>query len=103
MAAGIGGVLPVAASAQPTSTSYTTPGQYTFTVPAGVSALSVTATGGQGGESTHPDERGDYCAGGEGAVVSGVLPVSAGEVLYVEIGGAGTWSPTGAAAANRGV
>ncbi len=55
----------------------------TFTVPAGVSAVTITASGAQGGEGNAG------VAGGEGAVVQGTLAVAAGERLRVVVGGQG--------------
>jgi hypothetical protein len=56
----------------------------TFTVPAGVTQLQVSAVGGAGGPG------GYSTTGGEGAVVTGDLTVTSSEVLYVEVGGNGS-------------
>jgi hypothetical protein len=56
--------------------------QQCYLVPSGVT-LSVTATGGKGGDGSFT------ASGGFGAVVSGVLTVKAGSVLYVEVGAKG--------------
>ncbi|MGH2871121.1 MAG: hypothetical protein ACRDL5_01505, partial [Solirubrobacteraceae bacterium] len=93
LCSGVGAAVAVSASASSSSggsTTYTTPGEQTFTVPAGVTALTVNATGGQGGASGGLNLDTYVCPGGDGAVVSGVLPVSGGQVLYAEVGGAGT-------------
>lgn len=75
-------VAPGLAGAQTTTTaSFTTPGQYTFTVPAGVSSISVTAVGGAGGTC--------FVAGGEGASVAGTFAVQPGQELQVGVAGAG--------------
>ncbi len=79
---------PVNAGASVTIFSYTG-GEQTYVVPAGVDSLSVTATGAAGG----PPVSGSLPAG-RGAVVSGVVDVTPGQVLYVEVGGAGG-SPAG--------
>ena len=76
------------AVAQATVFSYTG-GEQSYTVPAGVSSLSVTAIGAPGGG---PLSGG--LAAGRGAVVSGVVNVAPGQVLYVEVGGSGG-SPAG--------
>ena len=57
--------------------------EQTFAVPADVSALTVTAYGAAGG--------GSYGAGqpGQGGLASGVVAVTPGTTLYVEVGGAG--------------
>ncbi len=54
-----------------------------YTVPAGVTQLRVRATGAPGG------------GGATGALASGFVPVSAGQTIYVEVGGAGTGSAGG--------
>ena len=66
------------------ATTFVTPGESTFTVPIGVSALTVTATGGQGGGGMDSG-----CEGGSGAVVTGTLPVNPEQTVYAEVGGAG--------------
>jgi hypothetical protein len=71
------------AVAQATGFSFTGAEQ-SYTVPAGVSSLSVTAVGAPGGG---PSSGG--LAPGRGAVVSGVVDVAPGQVLYVEVGGNG--------------
>jgi hypothetical protein len=71
------------AVAQATAFSYTGAEQ-SYTVPAGVNSLSITAIGAPGGG---PLSGG--LAAGRGAVVSGVVNVAPGEVLYVEVGGSG--------------
>ena len=63
-----------------------TGGEQHFAVPAGVTELHVVASGGRGGDSTYLGRR---ITGGLGALVSATLPVSAGQDLYVEVGGAG--------------
>lgn len=55
----------------------------TFTVPAGVNSLKVTAVGGTGGT-----QGSDY-AGAPGAQISGTLAVTPGEVLTLGVGGTG--------------
>ena len=72
----------------PTAT-FDSPGQYTYTVPAGVRSLQVDAQGAQGGTA----------AGGTGAPggrVQTTLSVTPGEVLRLYVGGVGgSVSPTG--------
>ena len=60
--------------------------EQTFTVPAGVSSVHVVARGAPGGRGASLDS--SPSPGGMGAVVSGDLAVTAGEVVYVEVGGA---------------
>ncbi len=65
----------------------------TFTVPAGVTSVSIEAWGASGWSGSYP--------GGEGGYASGDLSVNPGDELYVYVGGQGTLSsgnmnPTGA-------
>lgn len=53
----------------------------TFTVPACVTSITVSARGGQGGTSGY--------TGGQAGQVNGVLTVTPGQVLYINVGGAG--------------
>ena len=78
-----------AAVAHAATFSYTGAEQ-SYTVPAGVSSLSITALGAPGGG---PQSGG--LAAGRGADVSGVVNVSAGQVLYVEVGGIGDFPAGG--------
>ena len=84
-----------------TTQTFTTVGQTTFTVPAGVTSIAVTAIGAQGGGGSAAG-----CEGGQGAAVSGTLPVTPGQLLYVEVGGHGvdveSSSGAGAGGANGG-
>src|SRR5690242_12884418 len=73
--------FPTAASAHQATFSFTG-GEQTFTVPGGVTRLFLTATGGAGGGA-------NYFPGGRGAIVSGTIPVSPQQVLYIEVGGDG--------------
>jgi Glycine rich protein len=63
---------------------FQTGGQQTFTVPAGVTSLHVAAVGGSGGAAGT-----GMAPGGFGGTASADLSVSAGQVLYVEVGGNG--------------
>lgn len=60
--------------------SFTSPGEYVFTVPAGVKTLHIAATGDNGSSLT------SAMPGGAGAIVTSDLPVVPGDVLYVEVG-----------------
>lgn len=78
---------------------FSSPGSYTFTVPARISTISAVAVGGGGGGSYIWS----YGAGGGGgtAWVSG-LPVTPGETFTVEVGGGGsTWSYEGSRPGNN--
>jgi hypothetical protein len=52
-----------------------------YTVPAGVSRINVSAQGAQGGSAS--------AVGGLGGIVSATMPVTAGETLFVFVGGGG--------------
>src|SRR6266478_2223693 len=85
----------VSASATTTEFKYTGAEQ-TFVVPAGVTTVNVTGTGGAGGTGeTRPGSTSPAGAGGRGGVVNGNLSVTAGQTLYVEVGPNGTTSSTG--------
>ena len=71
-----------ASAATNTSTFGSTGGEQTFTVPDGVTQISVYAVGAPGGSS-------EGVSGGLGAQVSTDLSVTPGETLYVEVGAAG--------------
>lgn len=64
------------------TTSFTTPGPAQFQVPADVCSLTITVNGGQGG-----DVRARL--GGSGAQIQAVLAVTPGEVLGINVAGAG--------------
>lgn len=75
--------VPAASAAVTTTTvSYTTPGMYTFMVPAGVTSVQATVTGGAGGACGE-------AAGGRGATESATVPVSPGAELSIGVGGDG--------------
>jgi len=67
--------------------------QQTFTVPQGVSSISVVATG--AGGATGSAIFGTGGAGGVGAVATATLAVTPGETLYVNVGGPGNGSTGG--------
>ncbi|MFD5617035.1 Ig-like domain-containing protein [Streptomyces yangpuensis] len=75
----------------------------TFTVPSGVTQLSVDARGASGGAAAGNDNPGGV--GGAGAEVAGTLTVVSGQTLQVNVGGAGgvgTDSAPGAGGFNGG-
>jgi hypothetical protein len=94
----LGAVLAASALAASTSAAATPPtvtdtfastgAEQSFTVPAGVSSVRVNAIG-AAGEPGRFSRTGVVGAGGAGADVVGQLPVSAGEVLYVEVAAPG--------------
>jgi hypothetical protein len=75
------------------STSHTfnqTGAEQMYRVPAGVTRVHITATGGYGGEAP-----GAFApSGGSPATVSAEVKVKAGSTLYVEVGGSGFIGPT---------
>jgi hypothetical protein len=72
----------------PTTFGYTAAEQ-SYTVPAGVKSVRVSAIGAPGGAGA-PGPTRPGVVGGLGAQVTGDLAVTPGEVLYVEVGGAGS-------------
>jgi Bacterial Ig-like domain len=62
---------------------FSAPGEHRIVVPAGVTSLNVVAAGGRGGEGNYEVE------GGFGAKVTGDLPVTPGQTLYLQVGGNG--------------
>ena len=72
----------VAVSATTATTTFKSPGQYSFTVPVGVTSITVAAVGATGGGC-------EGVGGGHGAQVTASVPVSAGEPLFVGVGGIG--------------
>jgi len=61
----------------------------TWTVPAGVTGISVDVSGGSGGANTTPT------AGGSGGRVTATLAVTPGQVLTINVGGAGGTASAG--------
>jgi hypothetical protein len=70
-----------------TTVSYTTPGTYTLTVPAGVISVQVVAIGGGAGGSGESFGLGS--PGGSGAQVTATLSVTAGQAIGLVVGGGG--------------
>ncbi|MEO8697667.1 MAG: fibronectin type III domain-containing protein, partial [Acidimicrobiales bacterium] len=60
----------------------------TFTVPAGVAAITVTMAGGQGGRGGG-DSQGSPTPGGYRGLVTGVIAVTPGQQMTVAVGGGG--------------
>ena len=81
-----------APSTQTTTFNFTNAAQ-TFTVPAGVVSITVTATGGEGGTAFSSGQAGN-AVGGLGGQVIGTISVTAGETLQINVGGAGGDAPT---------
>ncbi len=75
--------------------TYANPGsEDTFTVPAGISDVSVTAIGAPGGGG-NPGAVGDTSGGSGAKVNNAALPVTPGAELWVDVGGPGTsFNPT---------
>jgi hypothetical protein len=76
------------------SFSFTTPGSYTWTVPAGVSSIQIVATGGGGGGGGMWGS-GAGQTGGAGAIVTSTRNVTAGQVLNLVVGGGGGTGASG--------
>jgi len=76
--------------------------QQSFVVPAGVSSVTVVATGASGGVGFHFSTKGAGGTGGRGAEVSAQLSVTPGETLYIEVGGPGAPAPGSTGAGSGG-
>jgi uncharacterized repeat protein (TIGR01451 family) len=84
----------------PQRLTYAAPGNYSWTVPAGVGQIEVTVLGAGGGQAA-----GGGCTPGAGGSVGATLPVTPGEELKLAVGGAGgngSGGTGGAAGANGG-
>jgi uncharacterized protein YjbI with pentapeptide repeats len=73
-----------AAAPAPTTTTFTKPATSTYTVPSGVTKLTIVAVGGPGGSCPAAKS-----AGGGGAAVTAIVTVSPGQRLSVQVGGRG--------------
>ena len=76
-----------------TNTYSYTGGEQTWTVPCGVSSITIKCYGAQGGAN-------GSATGGQGGYATGTLAVAAGQIVYIEVGGQG--GNTGAAGWNGG-
>ena len=87
-------LLPGSAAAA-TSTSFTTPGKYSFTVPSSVTGVRISATGAGGGSSATTIS----CVPGKGGNQQGTVPVTPGSTLSITVAGRGgsTTTATGGA------
>jgi len=97
----------LAASAAPASAATTqafafTGTEQTFTVPTGVTSLHVVAVGAKGGNGSDESAKKLGGPGGLGASVEADLPVTPGQVLYVEVGGTGANGSAGGAGGFNG-
>jgi hypothetical protein len=83
-------LAPAAHAVAPAPTTFGHTGaERSYTVPAGITSVRVTATGAPGGAGA-PGPTRPGVVGGLGAVAAADLAVKPGEVLYVEVGGPGT-------------
>ena len=72
--------------------TFSSPGSYSFTVPAGVTSLTIAATGATGGSSAA-----GRAGGGRGASMTATVDVTPGEQLSVTVGAPGSGSAGGGA------
>jgi Bacterial Ig-like domain (group 2) len=80
----------IAAASVPLSVeppSFTTPGSYTWTVPANVTSIQIVATGGGGGGAGTTNGVGPGAPGGSGALVTELLSVTPGQLIALVVGG----------------
>jgi hypothetical protein len=80
--------------AQSTDSLNYTGGMQTWTVPCGVTSITVTCYGAEGGDGAQGDNTSTGGLGGFGSMSSGVLAVTPGDVLNIYVGGAGS-APVG--------
>lgn len=73
----------VGATASATKTFDFTGGEQVFSVPDGVTSLDVVAVGGKGAAGAG----GGTATGGSGASAKGTIPVTPGQILFIEVGG----------------
>jgi hypothetical protein len=72
------------------SSTYASPGEHAFVVPAGVKRVQVRLIGGRGGAGdSMANDAGASVPGGAPSTVTAVLAVTPGERLYAEVGGNG--------------
>jgi hypothetical protein len=71
-----------------------TSGNQTFTVPSGITSITVKMWGGGGGGGYHNGWNGGFSGGG-GGYTQGTIAVSSGQVLTVMVGGGGLGSTSG--------
>ena len=83
------GASPCATSGPTTTCTYTASGTYSFTVPAGVTSLDVTAVGAAGGNSCTSCGVISWDGGAGASVEDTAVPVNPGEAFTVVVGGAG--------------
>ena len=93
------GMAAMGVRAQTTLYSNSTPGAWSYTVPAGVNFVRVTLNGGGGGGGGQ-DASGTGGWGGRGAQVVGVIAVSPGQTLSGTIGAGGAAGTSGSCANN---
>jgi Ca2+-binding RTX toxin-like protein len=77
----------VAHAATTATATFSSPGQYSFAVPPGVTSIAITAVGAPGGGCVIPEL--SFPNGGKGAAVSAAVTVLPGEGLLVGVGGPG--------------
>ena len=76
--------------------------QQTFTVPSGVSTITIKVWGAQGGSGGWYSNQ-SYCStGGKGGYATGDLSVTAGNTVYVYVGGEGESNPCDSRACGSG-
>ncbi|MCW2643766.1 MAG: hypothetical protein JWP76_6072 [Dactylosporangium sp.] len=82
-------IIPETAAAAPAPSTYTRPGDYTYVVPAGVTALTVTVSGAQGGRGGTVRGQVARADGGGGAEITATAAVRPGVSMVVTVGGRG--------------
>ena len=86
------------AGAAVTKTFTFTGAEEAWTVPTGVTSITMTVLGAQGGDGSVVPAAGTAASGGLGGRTIATIAVTPGEVLRIYVGGQGTGSPVGSAA-----
>lgn len=94
------GLVAFSVPAHAATTSYNWPGSHQFTVPAGVTTLSVVVKGANGGGGF--SSTGVVNNGGQGAKLSGSVDVTAGMTVYLWVGGNGADGRSGSVGGGGG-
>jgi hypothetical protein len=81
-------LLSVPAASGAVTETFATPGATQFTVPAGITSITIDARGGQGGGALVAPAQA-RCQGGAGSRVQGTMAVTPGQTYWVVVGGAG--------------
>ena len=100
--AGVATAMAVLGASLAQGQTYSTPGNYTWTCPAGVTSVQVEAWGGGGGGGGVNQNYAEAGGGAGGSFVSYVASVTPGNVYQLTVGAGGTGGAGGTATATNG-